>query len=306
MTSTETNTGHVIGRFAPSPTGPLHFGSLIAAVCSYTHVKHQRGQWRLRIDDLDTPRVVAGCADAILHTLEAHGFEWDGAVVYQGQRSETYQHAAATLTECGHTYPCICSRKDIAAVAQAGLEGPIYPGTCRNGIAPQTEPCATRLRVENTLIETNDLVQGHLSQNLATDIGDFVIMRADAIAAYHLATVVDDIEMGITQVIRGADLMNSTCRQIYIQTLLGAAIPEYGHFPVAVNAQQLKISKQTKAEPLDLNTASDNLIAALAFLGQSPPEELLGHDPAEILAWGIENWNIGQIPKQAKIVISPD
>lgn len=306
MTDAST-TPPAVGRFAPSPTGPLHFGSLIAALCSYAHAKHSGGHWRLRIDDIDTPRVVPGSADSILRSLESHGFEWDGAVIYQSHRNDAYREALVTLTERGHTYRCICSRKQIAAIARTGTEGPIYPGTCRAlDNAAKNAQFATRLRVGTTEIHLNDAIQGAMCQNLGEAIGDFVIYRADGIAAYHLATVVDDIEMGVTEVIRGADLLNSTFRQAYLQSLLGAPLPTYGHFPVAVTREQLKISKQTNARALDPATASAYLVSALAFLGQNPPRDLQLSSTREIIRWAIDQWDTSRIPPQRSIITDHD
>ncbi len=223
------------GRFAPSPTGPLHFGSLVAAVGSYLEAKSRGGAWLLRMEDLDTPRAQPGAADAILRTLEACGMAWDGDIVYQSRRSVAYRAALAHLEAQGLVYACGCSRREIA---DSGL-GPdgalIYPGTCRNGLAPGKQARAIRVCVDHERIDFEDLVQGNLNQDLAAEVGDFVLRRADGLYAYQLAVVVDDAEQKITDVVRGADLLDSTPRQIYLQRRLGLPAPRYLHLPAASN-----------------------------------------------------------------------
>ncbi|MDX9952048.1 MAG: tRNA glutamyl-Q(34) synthetase GluQRS, partial [Methylophilaceae bacterium] len=239
------------GRFAPSPTGPLHFGSLVAALASYLEARQQQGEWLLRMEDLDTPRNMPGAADAILRSLEAFGFEWDGPVVYQSERHDLYAAALARLQEDGLVYPCGCTRKEIADSAIHGIEGAIYPGTCRSGLPPGKTARAWRIRAENRTIGFDDAIQGHVAQNLARDIGDFVLKRADGFYAYQLAVVVDDADQGITHVVRGADLLDSTPRQIYLQQVLGLPAMHYAHIPVVLNAQGEKLSKQTQAAAVD-------------------------------------------------------
>ena len=209
------------GRFAPSPTGPLHFGSLIAAVASYLEAKTCKGQWLLRMEDLDRPREMPGAADVILRTLQAFGFEWDGPVLYQSRRDEAYAAALEKLRQAGFIYGCACTRREIADSAIDGIDGPVYPGTCRGGLPSGKSPRAWRMVTEDRNIAFDDAIQGRLSQNLQRDIGDFVLKRADGLYAYQLAVVVDDAEQGITHVVRGADLLDSTSRQIYLQQMLG-------------------------------------------------------------------------------------
>jgi glutamyl-Q tRNA(Asp) synthetase len=281
------------GRFAPSPSGPLHFGSLIAATASYLQARSQGGEWWLRIEDIDPPREVAGAADAILRTLEAFGFEWDGPVSYQSQRHELYAAALSQLRQLDLTYPCACSRKDIAEASTSG----IYPGTCRRGLAPQQQARAWRLRVSEQPIEFIDKIQGKQHTDLATEVGDFVLFRADGYHAYQLATAVDDAEQGMTEVVRGADLLDSTPRQRYIQQLLGLTSPVYAHHPVVISAQGEKLSKQNLAPALDKHQASPLLHAALSFLGQAVPDGLRQANLAELWQWAMANWRLEHIPK---------
>lgn len=293
------------GRFAPSPTGPLHFGSLVAAVGSRADARARGGEWLVRIEDLDAPRESPGAADAILRTLEALGMWWDGAVMYQSRRADAYRAALARLTSAGLAYPCGCSRKEIADSAlrfgddAATRDDPprerIYPGTCRNGLAPGRVPRAIRCRVNDRPIEFEDAVQGVVRQRLAQEVGDFVLLRADCIFAYQLAVVVDDAEQGVTDVVRGADLLESTPRQIQLQRALGFPVPRYCHLPVATDTRGDKLSKQTRAAPIDPGHPVEALARALAFLGHAPPPEL--GDVAELWAWASRNWNRARIPR---------
>jgi glutamyl-Q tRNA(Asp) synthetase len=312
------------GRYAPSPTGPLHFGSLVAAVGSYLEAKTRGGLWLLRMEDLDSPREQPGAADAILRTLEACGLGWDGEVLYQSRRGEAYRAALARLQQRGLVYSCACTRREIAdsilafapasgassahsaplACASgrgAGGEGgqndsPIYPGTCRNGLAPGKTARATRVRVDDSVIEFEDALQGKLSQNLAAAVGDFVLLRADGLYAYQLAVVVDDAEQGITDVVRGADLLASTPRQIYLQRLLGLPAPRYLHLPAAVNAAGEKLSKQTRAAPVDARDPVPALAQVMDFLGQAPPAQLRRAPLAEFWRWALAHWDAKNIP----------
>ena len=278
------------GRFAPSPTGPLHFGSLVAAVGSYLDAKHHQGKWLVRIEDLDTPRVVKGAADDILCTLEVYGLHWDEDIIYQSQRTAAYEEAFHRLEEAGKVYPCACSRKEIADSALQHGDELVYPGTCSNGIAQGKTARAWRVRVNDATINFTDRLQGNISQDLAAEAGDFVVLRADGLFAYQLAVVVDDAAQGITDVVRGADLLNSTPRQIYLQRQLGLATLAYMHLPVAVNAQGEKLSKQTLARPVGKNSAGSTLFDVLEFLHQRPPAELRLRTNEQILAWAIANW----------------
>lgn len=283
------------GRFAPSPTGPLHFGSLVAALASYLEARQQQGEWLLRMEDLDTPRNMPGAADAILRSLEAFGFEWDGAVVYQSERHDLYAAALARLQEGGLVYPCGCTRKEIADSAIHGIEGAIYPGTCRSGLPPGKTARAWRIRAENRTIGFDDAIQGHVAQNLARDIGDFVLKRADGFYAYQLAVVVDDADQGITHVVRGADLLDSTPRQIYLQQVLGLPAMHYAHIPVVLNAQGEKLSKQTQAAAVDDRQPATQLWQALDFLQQSPPAAIRNAPLADIWQWADQNWQLSRI-----------
>lgn len=283
------------GRFAPSPTGPLHFGSLVAAVGSYLEARTHQGQWLIRMEDLDPPREMPGAADGILAALEAYGFEWDGPVVFQSRRSEAYEAALAQLGQAGLLYPCACTRKEISDSALQGIEGPVYPGTCRNGLHGR-EPRAWRIRTTMEAIAFDDAVQGPQSQNLERDIGDFVLKRADGLSAYQLAVVVDDAAQDIDHVVRGADLLASTPRQIWLQRLLGLPTPHYAHLPVVVNERGEKLSKQTLAGPLDLTHPSRQLWQALDFLGQHPPAALTEAPLADLWAWALAHWSARNIP----------
>lgn len=281
------------GRFAPSPTGPLHFGSLVAALGSYLDAKYHHGNWLVRMEDLDTPRCVAGAADDILRTLEVYGLHWDGEVIYQSQRTSAYEHALQQLQDAGVAYPCCCTRKEIADSALHGIDGPVYPGTCRNGVPAGRTARAWRV---NTHLPTTspvsfiDRLQGRISQRVESDIGDFVVKRAVDLFAYQLAVVVDDAYQGITDVVRGADLLLSTPRQILLQQLLTLPTPHYLHLPIIVNAQGEKLSKQTLAEPIRKAQVVATLFQALCHLQQLPHPQLAQASVNELLDSAIANW----------------
>ncbi len=279
------------GRFAPSPTGPLHFGSMVAAIGSYLDAKHHHGIWLLRMEDLDTPRCVPDAADDILRTLEAFGLHSDEPVLYQSQRTAAYEEALHKLQASGAVYPCCCTRKEIADSALNGIEGPVYPGSCRNGIPAGREGRAWRVRTNNGPVEFDDALQGHITQHLENEIGDFVVKRADGLFAYQLAVVVDDAYQGITHVVRGADLLASTPRQIHLQRLLNLPTPHYMHLPIAVNEAGEKLGKQTLAAPVDVLHPVASLLRVLDFLQQRPPAELAGGNVRTVLDWAIQNWN---------------
>lgn len=283
------------GRFAPSPTGPLHFGSLVAALASYLEARAQQGEWLLRMEDIDTPRNMPGAADSILRSLEAFGFEWEGPVVYQSTRSDLYAEMLSKLQQSGLLYPCGCTRKEIADSAINGIEGAIYPGTCRDGLPSGKTARAWRIRTEDRTTTFDDAVQGRIAQNLARDIGDFVLKRADGFHAYQLAVVVDDAEQNITHVVRGADLLDSTPRQIYLQQVLGLPAMDYAHIPTVLNDQGEKLSKQTQAVAVDDRQPAAQLWQALDFLQQAPPVEIRNASLANIWQWAIENWQLGRI-----------
>lgn len=290
-------TSNYRGRFAPSPTGPLHFGSLLTALGSYLDAKSQGGLWFLRIDDLDPPRVVPGAVDAILRALDVYGLEWDGAVQYQSQHSAAYAAAFAKLQANALVYPCACSRREIADSQVGQGQTLIYPGTCRLGLAPGKIARAWRLNTQDAQVGFEDRLQGVISHNLAQVSGDFVVQRADGLFAYQLAAVVDDAALEITHVVRGADLLDSSLRQVYLQQLLGLASPSYLHLPVVLNAQGEKLSKQTLAPALDLQQPQQTLLQALTYLQHPAPPALRHASIEELLEWSINNWNPAHLPR---------
>jgi len=289
------------GRFAPSPTGPLHFGSLVAAVGSYLQARHRGGEWLVRIEDLDPPREVAGAADDILRTLDALGLRWDGEVLYQSRRQEIYIDALDELKRAGVIYPCACSRREIADSSLKGIEGPVYPGTCRGGLPAGRDARAWRVRTNGDSIEFRDAWQGACRQALENEVGDFVVRRADGLFAYQLAVVVDDAMQGITEVVRGADLLASTPRQIHLQDLLGHPMPDYAHLPVAADERGEKLSKQTAAIAVNVAEPLPLLHRVLEFLGQTPPDELKTSDLDNFWRWAIDHWRPENVPRVRRI-----
>lgn len=295
-----------IGRFAPSPTGPLHFGSLLSAVVSYLEARKQNGRWLVRIEDLDPPREQPGASDAILRCLEAHHLLWDDTVTYQSQRLGAYSDITDELVKRNLAYPCICSRKAIRSA------GGIYPGTCRTRrLSPATIPAAIRLRVDpsvsgcQSMVHFEDLIQGLQSQEVAKEVGDFIIQRKDSLYAYQLAVVVDDIMQEITHVIRGSDLLCSTARQIYLFHVLGVTPPEYGHIPIAVNNTGQKLSKQNNSRAIEEASASHNLFTVLQVLNHKPPNDLRKAPPKEIIQWAVTHWKRDQLPTGLTLPYSP-
>jgi glutamyl-Q tRNA(Asp) synthetase len=283
------------GRFAPSPTGPIHLGSLVAAVGSFLDARHWGGTWLVRMEDLDRTREVFGAADAILSTLDAFGLHWDGPVVYQSTRTPAYTEALDRLRALGLIYPCGCSRSDIATAGLTGPEGPIYPGTCRQGLAPGRRGRSLRLRVPPGETAFLDRIQGPTAQDVARTIGDYVVRRADGIHAYQLTVVVDDAAQGITDVVRGADLTASTPRQVLLQQALGLPSPAYAHLPLMLDCQGRKLSKSDAAAPVDPSNPLPTALLALRHLGQAlPPERPV--DPAELWRWAIPHWDICRVP----------
>jgi glutamyl-Q tRNA(Asp) synthetase len=282
-----------VGRFAPSPTGPLHFGSLVAALASWLDARAAGGQWLLRIEDIDQPRVVPGASDSILRQLDALGLHWDGEVVRQSVRLELYREALAALAS--HSYACACTRRELEDSALAVDGSRIYPGTCRAGLPPGRAGRAIRLRTHAEPIAFRDRVQGDRRCSVLAEQGDFVLLRADGLFAYQLAVVVDDAAQGITDVVRGADLLDSTARQIHLQRLLGYPTPRYLHVPVAVTPAGEKLSKQAHAPQAN----NDGLVRALRFLGLEPPD--LG--AKDLLAWAVENWQAERVPRLRTIAI---
>lgn len=282
----------VTGRFAPSPTGDLHFGSLVAAVGSYLEAKSRGGTWLLRVEDIDPPREVPGSAGRIVADLERLGMVPDAPVLYQGQRVDAYAQAIGQLLSAGLAYPCACSRKDLP---RSG----IYPGTCRNGLATGKKARSIRFKVGGGICAFDDGLQGRITECPATSSGDFVIRRADGLYAYQLAVVVDDAFQGVNQVVRGADLLDSTARQIRLQEALGYPTPDYMHLPVAVAADDRKLSKRERADPVQHREPAIAIEQALTFLGQEPPR---AYSLPALWAWAVEHWNRDRIPRRKTIV----
>ncbi|ODN67282.1 MULTISPECIES: tRNA glutamyl-Q(34) synthetase GluQRS [Methylophaga] len=288
---------HYIGRFAPSPTGPLHFGSLVTATASFLDARSNGGKWLVRMEDLDKPREVVGAAKDILDTLESFGFHWDDEVLFQSQRTQLYQNTLEQLQSLNLAYTCGCSRKEINASAVLGIDGPVYPGFCRQGLATGKRARTWRLRVNDQPISFEDLIQGEQSQLLSQQVGDFVIRRGDGLFAYQLAVVVDDALQGITHIVRGADLLDSTPRQLFLQQQLGFTTPAYAHVPIATNLQGEKLSKQTRAQPVKLRDSGVVLCRVLRFLGLQPPIELAHVPLDELWKWAIQHWQVQNVPK---------
>ena len=287
-----------LARFAPSPTGPLHLGSLLAAVGSYLDARAAGARWLVRIEDLDTPRVVPGCADEMLRTLEAFGFEWDGEVLFQSTRFSAYRAALAALTAAGRVYPCSCSRKDLAIEDESAG----YPGTCRAG-PTRSGPTALRFRVSDAPIHFDDLFQGVQHFDLGT-CGDVVVERRDRLASYQLAVVVDDAFQGITRVVRGADLLPSTPWQIDLQEALSLPRPIYGHLPLLLEPDGAKLSKSLRSLPLDPSAAPQALFLTLTHLSQTPPPELAHSSIKEVWKWAIRHWNPRALAGKTGVMMS--
>lgn len=292
-----------IGRFAPSPTGPLHFGSLITALASYLDAKAQGGKWLVRMEDIDPPREQPGAADAILRCLEDHDLEWDGPIIYQSQRHQAYQECLEQLRKNHWVYPCGCNRQGLAAM------GGIYDGHCRSRPVDLSKPYSLRLKLYDIpdrpfpdLICFNDLIQGPQAQNLRTQAGDQIIKRRDGFYAYQLAVVVDDIYQGVTHIVRGSDLLEVTGRQLFLFRLLDAPLPAFGHLPLAIHPNGQKLSKQNHARPISAEQAGNNLWRALEFLGQNPPADLAHASTANILDWGLHHWRRDKITGLTRLV----
>ena len=284
------NTPRYIGRFAPTPSGFLHFGSLVAALASWLDARAVGGQWLLRMVDIDPPREAPGAQAAILHTLENYGLHWDGAVVYQSQRHDAYAAVVQRLFQQGLAYACTCSRKQLE-----GYNG-IYPGLCRN-LGHAQEDAAIRLRVPELSYHFTDRLQGRFEQHLGREVGDFVIRRRDGLYAYQLAVVLDDAWQGVTDIVRGADLLDNTPRQLYLQELLGLSQPRYLHVPLIVQADGNKLGKSYRSPALAADQAATQLCRALRALGQQPPAELINATPKEILCWAVKHWQDERIPR---------
>jgi glutamyl-Q tRNA(Asp) synthetase len=280
-----------IGRFAPSPTGPLHFGSLLAALASFLDARANQGKWLMRVEDLDPPREPAGSADLILQQLQDLGMNWDDEVLYQSARMDAYEEVVALLQDKGLCYPCDCTRPQIREM------GLVYNGSCRERSIPPAKPYAIRLKTDALEIGFDDEIQGRFSQQLELDAGDFVIRRKDELFAYQLAVVVDDEFQHITHVVRGWDLLDSTPRQIYLQRMLEYQEMSYAHIPIIVDEKGQKLSKQAFAPSIETDRASDAIYKALIFLGQAPPVEIAIERPESQLQWAIENWDSQGVAK---------
>ena len=291
------SSGRYRGRFAPSPTGDLHFGSLVAAVGSWLRARAERGEWVVRIEDLDPPREVAGASRRILDTLAAFGMESDEAVLYQSGRADAYEADVARLLAAGEAFECRCSRADLAdglhrACVARGRDG--------------TRAAAVRVRAVDREICFDDLLQGRRCQNLARDVGDFVVRRVDGYHAYQLAVVVDDAAQRITEVVRGADLLDSTARQIHLQRLLGLPTPAYAHLPLALDAERRKLGKQLASAPVDPRDPMPALRRALSFLGVAPDEAAGASTPAAALARIATGFSLDRVPRADRVVDAPE
>lgn len=279
-----------IGRFAPTPSGHLHFGSLVAALASYLDARSVGGRWLLRMEDLDPPREMPGAQAAILDALERYGFEWDGELVRQSERHDAYAQVLDRLFSQGLAYACTCSRKQLE-----GYNG-VYPGLCRNA-GHSMENAAIRLRVPELAYGFEDRVQGSFGQHLGREVGDFVIRRRDGLYAYQLAVVLDDAWQGVTDIVRGADLLDSTPRQLYLQELLGLSQPRYLHVPLIVQPDGHKLGKSYRSPPLTASQATPLLLRALRTLGQATDDRLCHASPREVLDWAVTHWNASLIPR---------
>lgn len=276
-----------VGRFAPSPTGTLHIGSLTTAVASFLHARQRLGSWLVRIDDIDPPREMPGAAAGILRTLENFDLPWDGSVLYQSSRRAAYREAAGALLRRGRAFMCSCTRSDLRRRGKGRTLR--YPGTCRSRIEHERST-AIRVRIDPGIVTFEDELQGRKQLDVGAVSGDYIIMRRDGFPAYHLAAVLDDAWQGVTHVVRGVDLLEATFMHLHLQRTLGLTAPTYGHLPVIVNAAGQKLSKQTKARAVDAQNKSAAAVRVLQYLGAAPPHELEGAAPRELWAWGIEHW----------------
>ncbi len=284
-----------IGRFAPSPTGPLHFGSLVAALASFLDARANNGKWLMRLEDLDPPREPQGSAQLILQQLLDLGLSWDGEVLYQSSRLDAYEEVLQQLQDKRLAYPCNCTRPQIKAM------GNVYDGSCRTRISAPAKPYALRVKIEAIELGFDDAIQGRFVQQLATQLGDFVVRRKDELFAYQLAVVVDDEFQNVSHVVRGWDLLDSTPRQIYLQQLLNYRPMHYAHIPIVVDELGQKLSKQAFASSIRTDRATELIFQGLKFLGQSPVDEIKKESPESQLQWAIENWDIQRVPKVAKL-----
>ncbi|QJR81437.1 tRNA glutamyl-Q(34) synthetase GluQRS [Alteromonas pelagimontana] len=285
-----------IGRFAPSPSGPLHFGSLIAAVASYLDARAHQGKWLLRIEDIDTPRCIAGADKAICEALVAHELLWDGDILYQSQRLAEYQSVVDHLLQLQQAYYCTCTRKEIKA------QGGVYPGTCRLA-KRDSEGAAIRVKLDNPVTTFNDRIRGRETITEAHALEDTIIKRRDGLFAYNLVVVLDDIYQQVTHVVRGSDILPTTATHLSLYAILGKPAPQYAHIPVAAVEKGRKLSKQNRAAPLNLATPSQNLMQALAFLNIIVPDYLRTANCQEILHWAVAQWNCNKLPPQSEIIV---
>lgn len=293
-----------VGRFAPSPTGPLHFGSLVAALGSWLDARAAGGRWLVRMEDLDGPRCIPGAADTILRQLKNYGLHWDGTVLAQSSRGAAYGSALQHLRKADAVYPCCCTRSQLAEARRNAAGETVYPGTCRGGFGDSRTDIAWRLRTPAPSVTFTDRVFGPLAQSLSAEVGDFVVKRAGGLFAYQLAVVVDDAYQHITHIVRGADLLWNTPRQIVLQSLLGLPTPRYAHLPLVTNALGQKLSKQTLAPALTGHANSRVLGEALTVLGHPLPAPLLGAQPGELLEWAVAHWRIEAVTTQSALAKS--
>ncbi len=289
--------GNYRGRFAPSPTGPLHMGSMFTALASFLQAKSNNGSWLLRIDDIDTPRICSGASSAIMRTLERHGLCWDEGVFFQRFETEAYYDALNLLDTSGWLYPCHCSRKELAILSSNETERTVYPGICRKANRSRVQPHALRVLTKDAAVTLEDKLQGSHCWDVEKEFGDFIVLRRDKIVSYHLATVIDDNRAGISEVMRGGDILESTPLQIYLQSLLGLPNHDYLHLPIVVDSQGKKLSKQNLAKAVNDREPSINLFNLLNLLNQCPPRYLYGAPPKEILEWGIQTWDVSKLSR---------
>lgn len=287
-----------VGRFAPSPTGDLHLGSLYTAAASFLDARANGGSWLVRVEDLDGPRVVPGSAVGILRTLNLFGFEWDGDVVQQSDRGDRYAAALEVLRERGLTFQCSCSRLQLA-------EDDRYPGHCRQGPLKPGAPSATRVRVDQAVVQFTDRIQGTFRQDVAAAVGDMLLRRRDQLFAYVLAVVVDDAAQNVTHVVRGADLLDNTPRQIHLQRLLGLKAPDYAHVPLLMEPDGKKLAKSSRSVQLNAGTPLPLMIQVFDLLNLSPPPELRLATIPEAWSWAIDRWNIDRVPKRLTSLLGP-
>lgn len=286
-----------VGRFAPSPTGPLHFGSLVAALASWLDARTAGGRWLVRIDDLDPLRSSPQAERDILGMLDCYGLHPDGPILRQSQRDGAYAQALDQLRAAGQVYACACTRRELAD-SRLGPDGSaIYPGTCGAGLAPGRAARAWRISVGDAQVQWQDRIQGPAQVDLVQDCGDFLIKRADGVFAYQLAAVVDDAAAGVTDIVRGADLFHSTARQLFLRQLLGLPVPRHAHLPAVVNGAGEKLSKQTQAPPIRADQVSATLWRGLQFLGQEPPPESRRAGRDDLLTWARDHWRLDRIPR---------